>query len=129
MNKKIDIEIEDKIAKEMMTSNCDPRVLGPTNQNHILINKRDFDAPNTYECSLMKPFERTKYKAFVPSVGDPMMGKDLTIVKEFYMRKLQEKFLSGANVVSSQFKNHLEKFEGYNNTIDINQQNLSQKYE
>lgn len=130
-NQRILEDIEERLAGDAVFANreeANARVLRPDNPNHFFVSKTDFNAPTTYQLSLIKPFPRTKIKAFLPAQGQNGTTLNSKLKMNSNLQKVQEKFFSGANVVSSQYKNPQASKPG-NKPVDQSLPDLSREYD
>ena len=103
-------------------------MLPPNNPNHYFVKKTDFNSPQSYNLNLIKPFPRTKIKAFLPSPGQDRTSAASLEKRSQNLHKLQSKFFSGANVISSQFRNHYYPQPG-DKQLDKNKPDCSKRFD
>jgi len=54
-------------AKYSNQRSADQRVLNKSNPNYFMVRKQDFNAPNTYNLNILKPYGRSKIRTFTSS--------------------------------------------------------------
>jgi hypothetical protein len=67
-NQQIESEMEQQLQGDARYSNkrsADQRVLNTSNPNYFMVRKQDFNAPNTFNLNIIKPYGRSKIRTFV----------------------------------------------------------------
>ena len=117
MSQQIEREVDEKLQGDAVYTNghlADQRVLNMSNPNYFFVRKQDFNSPNTFNLNIMKPYPRSRIRAFVSKEVCKNEEERKVIVNQ-----LKDKFLS-RDPLSSQITNKKQKVVNRNEIYESN---------